>query len=230
MEAGATGSPCSLGAGTAGNMAEKWGAVEGGGCTGSALHPADRPMCPRSASPSSRQGTGQWPMAASSTELLPAGPHPWDSTSESGDRSRAPGTAGGRAGRSPELPGLGTREQWSAVRVPPARLWALTAVSAGWQRAPQWGALVLCKLTFQVWPLSRFSGEGMFASPQACPPARTRGLGTTCAHCSFRKWGPLNAAAPWSPGSTGHLEAFFLLPWRYGRCVSTQTRPSVLHG
>lgn len=38
---------------------------------------------------------GKWPMAAQFTELLPVGPHPWDSTGESGHGSRAPGTARG---------------------------------------------------------------------------------------------------------------------------------------
>lgn len=132
------------------------------------------------------------------------------------------GRHGGQAGGSPELPGFGTQEQRSAVRILPAHLWSLTVVSAGWPGAPWWGALVLCTLTFRVWLSSRVSGEGTFASPPALAASESGGPSTQLAEAA--------PSAPWSPGSTGHLERLLLAPWRYGKCVSTQTRPSVLHG
>lgn len=98
----------------------------------------------------------------------------------------------------------------------------LTVGSAGWRGALQWGALVLCTPTFQVWLSSRFSGEGTSASPPALAASESGGPSTRLAEAA--------PSAPWSPGSTGHPEGLFLLPWRYGTCVNTQTRPSVLHG
>lgn len=150
------------------------------------------------------------------------GPHPWDSTGQPGHGSRAPGTA-----RRPSwgfTRAAGARDTGAAVGRPhPARPPLVSDRGLGrMARAPWWGALVLCTLTFRVWLSSRVSGEGTFASPPALAASESGGPSTQLAEAA--------PSAPWSPGSTGHLERLLLVPWRYGKCVSTQTRPSVLHG
>lgn len=145
-----------------------------------ALHPADRPLCPRSASPCSRQGAGQWPTAAQLTELLPVGPHPRDSTGQPGHGSRAPGTARGPSWGFTRAAGV--RDTGAAVGRPhPARPPLVSDRGLGRMAR---GSMV--------------GGPGSlhtdFPSVAFVSSLWGRNVCFTTSPRSFRKWGPLDAA------------------------------------
>lgn len=91
------------------------------------------------------------------------------------------GRHGGQAGGSPELPGLGTQEQWSAVRIPPARPPLVSDRGLGRMAR---GSMV--------------GGPGSlhtdFPSVAFVSSLWGRNICFTTSPRSFRKWGPLDAA------------------------------------
>lgn len=145
-----------------------------------ALHPADRPLCPRSARPCSRQGAGQWPTAAQLTELLPVGPHPRDSTGQPGHGSRAPGTARGPSWGFTRAAGV--RDTGAAVGRP----------------HPTRPPLVSDRGLGRMARGSMVGGPGSlhtdFPSVAFVSSLWGRNVCFTTSPRSFRKWGPLDAA------------------------------------